>query len=127
VAAGTSAGAAPTYTSCATLSGLDLAGQTDVLGGCSAPTGGSGTFTGPLASPVTVSWAGGGTTTLSFATKTLKKSKCGPGTTEMYLHGKANASTGPAQSIRGMFYAQVCVDANENLSVVPGKAVLLQS
>ena len=118
---------AATYTSCASLRGLDLAGQTDALGGCSAPTGGSGTFTGPLQSPLTLTWSGGGTTTVSFAVKTYKKTKCPGGATELALTGHATASTAPAQTIRGMFFAHVCVDQNDQLSLLPGKPLLLQS
>lgn len=115
------------YTSCSSLSGLDLSGQTITVSGCTGPTGGSGVTSGPLTSPMTLGWAGGGTTTVSFTTKVHGKSKCAAGSTEMSLTGHATASTGPAQSIRGMFYATVCIDPNENLSLLTGKDVLLET
>jgi hypothetical protein len=118
---------AVTYTTCGSLSGVDLSGQVDTIGGCTGPTGGSGTISGPLTSPVTVSWSGGGTTTISFTTKTIKRSKCPAGSAESSLTGHATASTGPAQEIRGMFFAKVCVGPDENLSLVTGKPMLLQS
>jgi hypothetical protein len=126
VAVAQPAGAA-TYTSCSSMSGLDRSGQTLTVSGCNGPTGGSGVLPGPLSSPTTVSWAGGGTTTISFSTKVPKKSKCADGSTEMSLRGHATASAGPAQSIRGMFYATVCVDPNEQVSLLPGKQLLLQT
>ena len=76
---------------------------------------------------MTLSWAGGGTTTVSFKTKIHGKSKCAAGSTERSLSGHATASTGPAKSIRGMFYATVCIDPNENLSLLTGKDVLLET
>jgi hypothetical protein len=115
------------YTSCSSLSGLNLSGQTITVSGCTGPTGGSGVTSGPLTSPMTLSWAGGGTTMVSFTTKVHGKSKCAAGSTEMSLHGHATASTGPAESIRGMFYATVCIDPNENLSLLTGKDVLLET
>jgi hypothetical protein len=117
---------AATYASCSSMSGLDLSGQAITVSGCTGPTGGSGVIPGALASPATVSWAGGGTTSISFKTKVHKKSKCAPGSSEMQLSGHATASTGPAQSIQGMFYATVCVGPNEQLSLLPGKQLLLQ-
>ena len=45
----------------------------------------------------------------------------------MALSGHTTMSTGPAQQIRGMFYATICVDQNENLSLLPGKVVKLQT
>ncbi len=114
------------YAMCSSLSGLNLSGQTVTIGSCTGPTGGSGTTTGPLTSPMTISWAGGGTTTVKFTTKVHKKSKCAAGSTQEGLSGHAIASTSPAQSIRGMFYATICVDPNENLSLLAGKEMLLQ-
>jgi hypothetical protein len=112
---------ARTYESCNSLSGLNLSGQRDTLAGCTGPTGGSGTFIGPVASPMTVTWAGGGTTTFDFTTKFPKKSACSVGSTELSLRGHAKISTGPAKRIRGMFFAKVCLEPNEHLSLLPGK------
>ena len=86
------------YTACSSVSGLNLSGQQDSMSGCTGPTGGSGVFAGPVSSPMTVSWAGGGTTTISFTTKVHKKTKCSGGATEMALSGHATMSTGPAQT-----------------------------
>jgi hypothetical protein len=121
------AGAA-SYTTCTSLTGLNLAGQPDTVAGCTGPTGGTGTFLGPLVSPTTINWAGGGTTSITFATKVPKnpkKSTCAVGSIEMKLRGHAT-STDPAGRIRGMFFATVCVDPDEDLSLAPGKSVLLQ-
>lgn len=126
VAIARTAGAAM-YTSCSSVSGLNLSGQTITVSGCTGPTGGSGVTSGPLTSPMTLSWAGGGTTTVSFKTKVHHKSKCAAGSTEMSLTGHATASTGPATPIRGMFYATVCIDPNENLSLLAGKDMLLET
>src|ERR1700733_2786222 len=115
------------YTTCSSLSGVNLSGQTESIGGCTGPTGGSGVFAGPVSSPITITWADGGTTTVSFKVKTHKKSKCAIGSTEMSLTGHATASTGPAQQIRGMFYATICTDPNGNLNLLPGKLMLLQT
>lgn len=115
------------YTSCSSLSGLNLSGQTDYLSGCNGPTGGSGTFSGALTSPMTISWAGGGTTTIYFKTKSVHKSKCSAGSLEMPLSGRAKHSTGPATKIKGMFFANVCIGPTDNLSLLPGKAMLFQS
>jgi hypothetical protein len=115
------------YATCNSLSGLNLPGQPESVSGCTGPTGGSGVILVPLTSPITVSWASGGTTTISFATKIPKKSKCAVGSTEMSLHGHAKISTGPTKEIRGMFFATVCVDPSQNLSMMPGKLMLFQS
>jgi hypothetical protein len=115
----TPAGAAM-YTRCGSLSGLNLAGQSDTVAGCTGPTGGSGVFPGPLVSPKTVNWAGGGTTTFTFAVTVPKKSKCAAGSTERLLKGTVTTSTGPASSIKGTVRAKVCVDPNEHLSLLPG-------
>ena len=75
------AGAA-SYTTCTSLTGLNLAGQPDTVAGCTGPTGGTGMFLGPLVSPTTINWAGGGTTSITFATKVPKnpkKSTCAVG------------------------------------------------
>lgn len=66
------------YTPCSSLSGVNLSGQQDSVSGCTGPTGGLGVFPGPVTSPMTVSWAGGGTTTISFTTKVRKKTKSRP-------------------------------------------------
>ena len=68
------------YTTCNSVSGLNLSGQQDsVVAGCTGPTGGSGVFAGPVSSPMTVNWAGGGTTTISFTTKVHKKTSARAG------------------------------------------------
>ena len=125
LAAATTAGAV-TYTTCRSLSGVNLPGHVETLGGCSGPTGGSGVLPAPLASPMTISWAGGGTSTVTFHTKVPKRSKCPAGITEASLHGRVTSSTGPAVSNRGMFFATICIDHNENVSLAPGKSVLLE-
>ena len=121
------AGAAANYTSCSAVSGLNMSGQTITVSGCTGPTGGSGVTSGPLTSPMTLSWAGGGTTTVSFKTKVRRKSKCAAGSTEDSLTGHATASTGPAKSIRGMVYATICIDPNDNVSLLTGKDMLLET
>lgn len=115
---------AVTYTTCSSLSGVNLAGHVVTLGACSGPTGGSGVVQAPLASPMTISWAGGGTSTITFHTKVPKHSKCPAGSTEVSLHGRTKSS--PGLSNRGMFFATICIDPSENVSLAPGKSVLLQ-
>lgn len=36
-------------------------------------------------------------------------------------------STGPAQQIRAKFYAMICIDSNQILSLLPGNVMLLQT
>ncbi len=122
----TQAGARAAYSECASVTGVDASGQSITLGSCSGPTGGSGELPAPLASPATITWAGGGTTTVSFTARMSGKSKCPTGSAHVQLSGHATASTGPAAGIGGMFYAGLCVAADNQVSLVPGKAVLLQ-
>jgi hypothetical protein len=119
---------AVTYTSCTSLSGINLPGHVETLGACSGPTGGSGVVPGPLVSPRTITWAGGGTSTIIFHSKVRvrKHPTCLAGSTEISLVGHAKSSTGPARSIRGMFFATICIDPNESVSLAPGKSVLLE-
>jgi hypothetical protein len=120
---------AVTYTVCNSLSGQNVSGHTVSLAGCSGPTGGSGVIPAPLTSPMTISWANGGTSTVPFHTKTFrihKRMHCAAGSTEASFRGYSKMSTGPARQIRGMFWATICIDPNENLSLLPGKMVLLQ-
>jgi hypothetical protein len=132
VSAGSLAIASPAgavdYTICNSLSGVNISGQTEMVSGCTGPTGGSGVIAGPLTSPMTVNWANGGTTSITFTAKTRQKSKkCPAGSTQVGLSGQATGSTGPAEHIRGMFYMATCVDPNENLSLVPGKEMKVQT
>jgi hypothetical protein len=124
--AATAPAGAVTYTTCTSLSGVNLPGHVETLGACSGPTGGSGVVQAPLASPMTISWAGGGTSIITFHTKVLKHSKCAAGLTEVSLHGRVKSSRGSPVSNRGMFFATICIDPNENVSLAPGKSVLLQ-
>jgi hypothetical protein len=119
---------AVSYAVCNSLSGVNISGQTETVSGCTGPTGGSGVITGPLTSPMTVNWANGGATNITFTARTRQKSKmCPAGSTQVGLSGHATASTGPAEDIRGMFYLATCVDPNENLSLVPGKEMKVQT
>jgi hypothetical protein len=114
------------YASCTSLSGSNTSGQTITFGGCTDPTGGSGVTTAPLTTPMTINWANGGTSTVYFHTRVHAKSKCGVGTIEENLTGHIKASTGPAAQIRGMYYSTICIDSANNVSLAPGKLVLLQ-
>jgi hypothetical protein len=109
-------------TVCTGLSGSATGTPPPTLAGCNdtANTGGGGTFTG-LSSPTTVSWASGGTSTFTFSFKVItKKVKCAAGDTEASLKGKITGSTGVGSSVKGKVKGEVCVDSNENLSLVPG-------
>jgi hypothetical protein len=93
--------------------------------GCNdtANTGGTGTSTGALAPPhATLSWAsaGGGTTTIKFTDKIVKKEKCGAGSSEATIKGKVTGHTGSGSSVSGAVKATVCIDGSGNLSLLHG-------
>ena len=94
--------------------------------GCNdtANTGGTGTATGALSSPATLSWAssGGGTSTIKFKYKILtgKKNKCPAGDSSASITGKVTGHTGSGSSVSGAVSATVCIDGSGNLSLKPG-------
>jgi len=115
------AGAGASIT-CTALSGQNgTFGSPLIVSGCSGPTGGSGFTTAPLTGPNTFTWAGGGTTTVSFTLTFPRRSKCPGGALEASLRGNVTVSTGQASGITGLFTAKVCVDPNAILSLLPGK------
>ncbi len=113
-----SAFAAPAV--CTALSGNASGSPAPTLTGCNDPanTGGTGSFTG-LTSPTLVTWATGGTDTITFKFKLLtgRKNKCPAGDSEAQLTGKISGHSGLGSSVSGKVKAFVCVDGSGNLSL----------
>ncbi len=86
--------------------------------GCNdtANTGGTGTSSGRLTSPSTISWAstGGGTNTIKFKVKPLKgkKDKCGAGFSEESVKGSVTGHTGSGSSVSGKVSGDVCIQTS---------------
>jgi len=86
-----------------------------------ANTGGSGRF--PFATPSTITWANGKTTTLNpFKPHPVTSGvTCAPTTTEYRLLGKVSADTTGSIPVGSKITAEICVDfANHHVTNVPG-------
>ncbi len=114
---------------CTGLSGNATGTPAPTLTGCNdtANTGGTGTATGPLTSPATISWAtSGGTNKIKFTDKAYtsgKKDKClsrGTGYTYATIKGSVIGHTGTGSSVSGKVSAKVCVAPDGTLSLQSG-------
>jgi hypothetical protein len=122
---------AVTNTKCSAFSGNFVLAE-ESLGGCTdiANTGGSGTLGADVIPPgkatgVLISWASGGTTTVTikFATVTTDETDpapCPTGTTEFQVGGQVTGSTGVGSSVTGRLKGEICEDANHAFTLEPG-------
>ncbi len=116
-------------TSCSALTG-NASGGSGSITGCTdlANTGGSGTF--PISAFTsgsgTITWATGGTTSVTVVATIPKKDErdphgsCAAGSTEFSVKGKITGSTGSGSSVKGKIKGEVCLDGSGNLTLEPG-------
>jgi hypothetical protein len=103
---------------CSSISGNVNTGAHLKLGGCTGKTGGSGTAVSTF-TPMTIHWAAGGKTTVTFNPLVQQVGACPGGTTGFKLHdGKVKSST--VAGIFGAFHAWYCIDSAGIISLFPG-------
>ncbi len=101
---------------CGSLSGVNSDDHTLTFSHCTGPTGGYGTLKAPMHSPVTIHWASGQSTQISFTAHSVRgpRSVC-PGQTRVV--GQVTQT-----SIKGfklLFAGSYCSDSTHHVTLVP--------
>ncbi len=101
---------------CGSLSGVNSDDHTLTFDHCTGPTGGYGTLKAPMHSPVTIHWASGQSTQVSFTARSVRgpRSVC-PGETRVV--GQVTQT-----SIKGfklLFAGSYCSDSTHHVTLVP--------
>lgn len=105
---------------CGTVSGVNSDDHRLILSGCTGPTGGYGSFQGPMHSSFTVHWASDKSTDVSFSTHDVesRSSSC-PG--EVKLTGKVTETS--ISEFSRTFSGLLCIDSTHHVTLAPGTRI----
>jgi len=105
---------------CGTMSGVNSDDHRLIVSNCTGPTGGYGSFQGPMHSSFTVHWASGKSTEVSFTTHTVgaRKSSCAG---QVKMTGKVTETS--INSFGKSFSGSVCIDSTHHVTLAPGTRI----
>jgi hypothetical protein len=102
---------------CGTMSGVNRDDHRLIVSNCTGPTGGYGSFEGPMHNSFTVHWASGKSSEVSFATHSVgpRRSSC-PG--QVKVVGKVTETS--IKSFTKSFKGSLCIDSTQHVTLAPG-------